>query len=50
MNHDLVLKKVHRVISFTQDVWLKPYIEKNTELRKAAKNDFENDFFKLMVN
>ena len=48
MNHDLVLKKVHRVISFTQDV--KPYIEKNTELRKAAKNDFEKDFFKLMVN
>ena len=44
------LKKVHRGISFYQSDWMKPYITKNTELRKEAKNAFEKDYFKLMNN
>ncbi|CAH3144720.1 unnamed protein product, partial [Porites evermanni] len=41
---------VHRGISFYQSSWMEPYIRKNTELRKCAKNSFEKDFFKLMNN
>ena len=50
LNHGLKLKKVHRIIEFNQEAWLKPYIDMNTELRKLAKNDFQKDFFKLLNN
>ena len=41
---------MHAVISFTQDAWLKPYIDMNTQLRMKAANDFEKDFYKLCNN
>ena len=42
LNHGLILKRVHRVIQFNQEAWLKPYIDMNTRLRKEAKSEFEN--------
>ena len=50
LNHGLKLRKVHKVIEFDQEAWLKKYINFNTELCKNALNDFEKDFFKLMNN
>ena len=50
LNHGLVLKKVHRVIKFNRNAWLKPYIVVNTDLRKKTKSDFEKKNFELMNN
>ena len=50
LDQGLNLKKVHRIIEFEQEAWLKEYIDVNTKLRKITTNDFEKDFFKLMNN
>ena len=50
LNNGLKLKRVHRIIEFSQKALFKSYIDKNTELRKLAKDDFEKDLFKLMNN
>ena len=50
LEEGMILKKVHRGIKFVQSPWMEPYIRKNTDLRKEAKNAFEKDFFKLMNN
>ena len=33
LNHGLKFKKVHRIIEFNKEAWLKPYIETNTEFK-----------------
>ena len=50
LDHGLILKKVHRVIQFNEEAWLKEYIYMNSEWRKQAEIDFEKDFFKLINN
>ncbi|XP_049769187.1 uncharacterized protein LOC126106833 [Schistocerca cancellata] len=50
LQHKLQLRKIHRILSFKQAPWMKPYIVINTEKRMRASNDFEKNFFKLMNN
>ena len=44
------LTKIHRVLTFKQSDWMEKYINFNTEKRMKAANDFEKEFFKLMIN
>ena len=44
------LTKIYRVLKFNESDWMKKYIDFNTEKRTNVVNNFENDFFKLMIN
>ena len=46
----LELKKIHKIIRFKQKAFLKDFIEKVTDLRSKARNDFELRLFKLFAN
>ena len=41
---------LHRVLQFRQCKWTAPFVQMNTELRKKARNIFEENVYKLINN
>ena len=50
VRHGMEVVKVHNVISFQQSKCLEKYISFITQKRNKAKNDFEKDFYKLLIH
>ena len=48
VRHGTEVVKVPTVVSFKQSKWLEKYVRFNTRKPKRAKNDFENDFYKIL--
>lgn len=42
--------KVHRVMAFTQEAFVKPFIDLCSKERQKAETEFQKDFFKLVAN
>ena len=50
VRHGMVADKIQEIIFFTRSKWLETFLYLNTQKRIKAKNDFENDFYKLLNN
>ena len=50
LSKGLTLKKVHKILEFKQNAWMKPYIDFNTQKRKEATNEADKNLFKLLNN
>lgn len=49
LNLGVVLKRVHRVMQFTQAAYMAPYIEACTVLRQQSANLFESNYYKSQI-
>lgn len=50
LRHGLILKKVHRILKFSQAPIMRGYIEYNSAKRAESANDFDSSLFKLLSN
>ena len=50
LKYGLKLLRIHRILQFNQEPFLKDYTDFSTNLRAKSKNAFEKDFFKPMNN
>ena len=46
----MIIKKVHRIVSFDQSPWLAKYIDYNTDKRAQAGSDFMKDYHKNLIS
>ncbi|MEW8548185.1 MAG: hypothetical protein AB2693_32175 [Candidatus Thiodiazotropha sp.] len=50
LRHGVVLRHVHKVISFRQSLWLQDFMEYTTERRRSAGNEFDKILYKSVAN
>ena len=50
IQHGMIVNKVPNIISFKQSKLLEKKVSFSTQRRNLARNDFENDFCKLLKN
>jgi hypothetical protein len=50
VKHGLKVEKIHRILSFKQAPYIKPFIQLNTELRNKADSKFKKDICKRTIN
>ena len=46
----MILRKIHRGVSYTEEAFIRPYIELCIKKRQASKTDFESSLWKLYIN
>ena len=49
LNHGLILEKVHKVMEFNKEAWLKPWLMNSSDLRKTIKNLRKTRYTKLVT-
>ena len=50
LSFGMKLVKFHRILKFKQSNWLKKYVEFNTKKTQESLHEFNNIFFKLLIN
>ena len=50
LSQGLILKKIHRVLTFRQEPWMRDFVLKNAEMRKEAVSTFDQNMRKLTIN
>ena len=50
LSSELVFKKVYKMIKFNENVWLKPGIDMNADLRKKQKLILQKIFLITLMN
>lgn len=49
LRHGLVLKQIHKVVAFTQSLWLHDFMLYTTEKRRSGTNDFDSMLYKSVA-